>query len=136
MIARKRGDGVFFFFRHSPRPGEEDALPIGEFDEAGRDGMTLAQAREQAGRWGQLYRSAVRDLRGHRDRERAAAERERCATEAAAKAAAEAAQRGTLRQLLNGYVAHLRAAGKEHLEKLKTGETATVTEIGSRRKKN
>lgn len=113
LIARKRTGGTFFSFRYSPRKDEEDAVPIGEFDEAGRDGLTLTQAREQAGRLAQLYRGGVRDLRGHLDREREAAERERAAAEAAARAAAERAQRGSLRQLLDAYIAHLRSGGKE-----------------------
>lgn len=113
LIARRRAGGVFFSFRYSPRTGEEDALPIGEFDEAGRNGMTLVQARAAAGELAKLYRSGTRDLRGHLERERAAAEHERSVAEAAAREAAERAGRGTLRQLLDAYLAHLRSGGKE-----------------------
>jgi integrase len=109
LIARKRRNGVFFSFRYSPRTGEEDAVAIGEFSESGNSGLTLAQARAAAGELAKLYRSGIRDLRAHRDHERAAAERERLEAEAARRAAAE---RGTLGQLLTAYAEHLKAAGK------------------------
>jgi len=112
LIARRRASGVFFAFKYSPRPGQEDSLPLGTFDEAGRDGLTLARARERAGALAQLYRSGVRDLRAHLERERAAEEHERSVAAAAAREAAERAGRGTLRQLLDAYLAHLRSGGK------------------------
>jgi len=112
LIARRRAGGVFFSFRYAPKKDEEDAVAIGEFSETGRNGLTLAQARAAAGELAKLYRSGVRDLRAHLERERATADRARVAAEAAERAAAERAQRGSLGQLMGAYVEHLKALNK------------------------
>src|SRR6185437_7497877 len=59
-----------------------------------------------------LYRSGVKDLHAHLAQAHAAAERERQAEEGARRQAKEEAERGTLKQLLQTYVAHLRSLGK------------------------
>ena len=86
---------------------------MGSYDVSGERGLTLVSARTQAAEWSALYRSGVCDLHGHFEHLRQAeAEARDAAREAQARAAAEA-QHGTLKQLLDTYVAHLKAGGQK-----------------------
>jgi integrase len=102
-----------FYYRYTGASGERVRLLIGPYDSRG-DGaaaFTVQQARDRARELSALYRSGVKDLRGHleqqrRDREQAQAaaqraaelERQRIEQEAAERAAA-AARRITVRKL-------------------------------------
>lgn len=116
LLFRRTGDGVIrTYFRHVQSDGKRYALPIGQYDEAGRDGLTLAQARARAGELSKLYQSGVKNLRAHLEAEEA----ERRAVQNAAQAAREAAEaetsarrRYTLKALCGAYIAYLERAGK------------------------
>jgi integrase len=114
LVARKRAGGIMFVYRFQPEPGakRDDAVTLGPFDESGKQGLTLRQARERAGELAALYRAGNHDLKGYLARQRAAEEGARKEAEERAQAAAEAAQRGTLRNLLNAYIEHLERQGK------------------------
>jgi len=112
LWARIGASGVSFYFRYT-HEGKKKAIALGGYDETGAKGLTLAQAREQAGEVSKVYRSGVTDLHGHLQREHEAAERAHQAERDAAKRAQEDAQRGTLKQLLDAYVAHLERQGKQ-----------------------
>lgn len=113
LWARVGESAVTFYFRYTDSGGKKRALALGGYDEAGLKGLSLTQARDKAGAISKLYREGVRDLHEHLERERGAAERARKAEEEAERRAKEDAQRGTLRQLLAAYVAHLERKGKQ-----------------------
>lgn len=127
LWARRSRSGVSLYFRYT-HAGKKKALPIGAWDENGEGGLTLAQAREKAAQLSAVYRGGVTDLHGHVEREREAAERARRAAEEAARRAAEDAQRGTLRQLLDAYVAHLERLGKQSTKDVRSIFTKHVLE--------
>jgi integrase len=104
--------GTSFYFRYS-HEGKKKAIALGGYDETGAKGLTLPEARERAKALSKLYGSGITDLHGHLERERQAAVRQRVAEQEAAKRAAQDAQRGTLRQLLESYVAHLERLKKQ-----------------------
>jgi integrase len=112
LWARIGPAGVSFYFRYT-HAGKKKAVPLGGYDEHGTKGLTLKRAREKAGEISKLYQSGITDLHGHLERERQSAERARQAAEEAARRAAEEAGRGTLKQLLDAYVAHLVRLGKQ-----------------------
>lgn len=111
--------GVSFYFRYTHQKSKK-AVPLGSYDEHGAKGLTLRQAREKAGEISKLYQSGITDLHGHLERERQAAERARQAAEEAARRAQEEAGRGTLRQLLDAYVAHLERLGKQSVRDVRS----------------
>jgi hypothetical protein len=41
--------GLSVYFRYTLSNGKRDTLSIGTYDETGRDGLTLARARDRAG---------------------------------------------------------------------------------------
>jgi hypothetical protein len=87
--------------------GRKRLLPMGSYDASGERGLTLVSARTRASEWSALYRSGVHDLHGHFERQREAEDKARDAARAAAARVAAETQHGTLRQLLDTYVAHL-----------------------------
>jgi integrase len=109
-------DGVALYFQYFvPGQGKEvkRTLPLGEYDETGRRGLSLTHARDRAAKLGRLYRDGVTDLHAHFERQRESEERARAAEEKAARRAAEDPKHGTLRQLLDVYVGHLEKHGKQ-----------------------
>jgi len=116
LVFRRTGDGVIrAYFRHIQSDGKRYALPFAQYDESGRNGLTLAQARERAGELSKLYQSGVRDIRRHLEAEqaerRATEEAERAAREAAL-AAADVKHRCTLAALCRVYADGLERGGK------------------------
>jgi integrase len=109
---RRSDDGqrtsVYFGYAHD---GKKKKLPIGTYDEEGKSGLTLKQCREKYGAISTVYQSGITDLHAHFEREREAAERAKQAESDAARRAAEEAQRGTLRQLLEARVSYLKRRG-------------------------
>lgn len=133
LLARITRDDVAFYYKYFPPKGRKRLLPMGPYDPQGTRGYTLVKARDRAAELAALYRSGIKDLHAHFAQAQVAAERERQAEEAARRQAQEEAERGTLKQLLETYVAHLRGLGKssasdvENLFKnhvLKNGELA------------
>lgn len=116
LVFRRTGDGVIrLYFRHIQSDGSRYALPIGQFDESGRDGMTLAQARSRAGEVSKLYQSGVKDIRAHLEAEEAnrkAVQQAAQAAEQAAAAKTQSRKRYTLKALCDAYVDHLERKGK------------------------
>ena len=111
LAARIMPNGVHLYFQYF-HGTERRRLPLGPYDESGERGLSLIQARDRTAQLSALYRSGVSDLHRHFEDERQAEERARKAAELAALNAAEEAKRGTLRQLLTAYVAHLETAVK------------------------
>lgn len=127
LWARRSRRGVSLYFRYT-HAGKKKALPIGAWNETGEGGLTLAQARERAAALSAIYRGGTTDLHDHVQREREAAERTRRGAEEAAQRAAEDAQRGTLKQLLDAYVAHLEQLGKQSTKDVRSIFTKHVIE--------
>lgn len=111
LVARLTRDGVLLYFQHY-HGGQKRLLPLGDYDIAGKQGLTLPQAREKVGELTARYREGVTDLHRHLHREREAAERAQRLAEEAQRREEASAQRGTLRALLTAYVTHLERQGK------------------------
>lgn len=102
-----------FYYRCSGPNGERQSLPLGEYvQKGGRAGLTLTDARDRAGELERLYRSGIKDVRGHLEAEQRTRERGHLEAEENARRIEEAARQGSLRNLLNGYTDHLDRAGK------------------------
>ncbi|MGE0875657.1 MAG: tyrosine-type recombinase/integrase [Burkholderiales bacterium] len=111
--ARATGQGMFYFRYTNPTSGRQDSEPIGAYDPKGAAGLTLKDARAKQGEYSRLYQGGARDLRAHLEHERA---EQAARIERAAKDRHEAqrqATAGTLRKLLEGYIAHLERQGKQ-----------------------
>ncbi|MGV8691134.1 Arm DNA-binding domain-containing protein, partial [Pseudomonas aeruginosa] len=66
FMARLRPNGErHFYFRYTNSNSERVFLPLGIYDQAGVDGLTLKEARLKAGELSRLYQSGIRDLREH-----------------------------------------------------------------------
>ncbi|MFD1894583.1 integrase arm-type DNA-binding domain-containing protein [Ottowia beijingensis] len=100
-----------FYFRASGAAGRQ-SLPLGEYQQSGARGLTLAAARDEANKLTALLRAGVTDLRAHLEAEQRAIERERMAADEAERQARTEATRGTLRALLAGYTSGLERAEK------------------------
>jgi integrase len=116
------GAVTFYFQYFVPGHGKElkKSLPLGEYDESGRRGLSLTQARDRAAKLTQLYRDGVTDLHAHFEHQRESEERTRAAEEEAARRAAEQAEHGTLRELLTAYVGHLEKQGKQSAKNVRS----------------
>lgn len=110
FMARLRPNGErLFYFRYTSSSSERVFLPLGVYDPAGVDGLTLKEARSKAGELSRLYQSGIRDLREHMQAEDDAritaqeAEKQRLAAEKAAteEARARQAARKTVQDLFD-----------------------------------
>lgn len=104
------GTGVkrWFYYRYTDPRRRQCAIPLNV--------ETLAEARAQARAFAQRAREARgegNDLRAVLDQEAEASRREERARLEAAEKAARLAERGTLRALLDAYVAYLERGGKQ-----------------------
>ena len=111
----KRGGKTRVFFRYTDPDGKQQDLALGLYDEDGKAGRTLAQARDRARELSKRYQSGTRDLRGYlaeQDAERKAEKEAREAAREAARREQEARGRYTLGALCSAYVSHLEALGK------------------------
>ncbi len=116
LVARIAKDGVAFLFQYFVRDGHKERkryLPLGPFDQNGVRGLSLPMARDKAAELSRLYRSGITDLHAHCAQQRASQEQARREAEEKARRAVESAQRSSLRQLLEAYVAHLERSGKQ-----------------------
>lgn len=112
---RKTGDALRVYFRYTGQDGKRVELPIGLYDESGRDGMTLIQVRERAGELRKQYQSGSGDLRGElddREAARIARINERARAEEEAERKAQERARFTLGALCGEYSALLESRGK------------------------
>jgi integrase len=109
--------GVAFYFRYAKPDGARDTLPIGHYDPAGKNGLTLAEASRRAGELSRRYQAGDRNLRAILDAEQREGERQRLAREAA-EAEAAARKRATLGALLTGYVEQLKRDKKSSASKV------------------
>ena len=107
-VSRQEASG-FFIFRYTDSKGGRPFLPIGPYHPKGENGLTLAQAYDKASELSALYRSGVKDLRGHfekveqeqRRAEQAAHLEAERVERVAADAAVAAARRLTVRLLFD-----------------------------------
>ncbi|MGH8198810.1 MAG: tyrosine-type recombinase/integrase [Steroidobacteraceae bacterium] len=127
LWARLSRRGVSFYFRYT-HDKKKRALPIGAYDESGTSGLTLVRARDKAGELSKIYQSGITDLHGHLEREREAAARALRAADEAARREQEAAQRSTLKQLVDAYVGHLERQNKQSTRDVRSILTKHVLE--------
>ena len=114
-----KGQGLFYF-RYTDSAGRQDQVAIGVYDEKGRAGLSLKQARDKAGEYSRRYQGGARDLRAHLDHERA---QERARIEEARREREEAERQektGSLRALLEGYGDYLKDSGKQSAKDAKS----------------
>ncbi len=128
LLARVMRDGVHWYYLYF-HEGKKRRLPLGPYDERGARGLSLVQARERVAALAAMYRGGASDLHGHLEREREAAERAQRAAAEAARRATEDAQRGTLRQLLDAYVAHLERQGKQSAKDVRSIFNKHITTV-------
>jgi integrase len=140
LVARVAKDGVAFLFQYFVREGDKERkryLPLGPFDQDGVRGLSLPVARDKAAEFSRIYRSGITDLHAHCAQQRVLQEQATRETEEKARRAVESAQRSSLRQLLEAYVAHLRRSGKQSAKDVNSIFTAHVLraapEIASRK---
>lgn len=112
LVARIVRDGVQLYYKYF-HEGERRRLPLGPYDEKGVRGLSLVQARDRAAELSALFRSGATDLHAHFEREREADERRHREAAEAARRAEDERQRGTLKQLVETYVAHLERQNKQ-----------------------
>ena len=112
---RKTGGRIRVYFRFTKPDGARDELPLGWYDEAGRDGWTLVQVRGEASKARERRQSGSGDVRADEQAEQA----DRKAKEQAQEAARQEADRKakeraqfTLGALCEGYAAMLESRGK------------------------
>jgi integrase len=122
LYARLAREGVTFYYQYFGPKGRR-FLPLASYDAQGVRGRTLPQARDEAAELSELYRKGITDLHAHFERERSRELEAREAEQKAKRLAQEHAQRSTLRQLLETYVAHLR-----RLEKSSAGDVENIFE--------
>lgn len=104
-----------FFYRFVTPKGERATVALGVYDKRGRGGITLAVAREAARTMAlkhQAAHAAGRDLRDVLADERRAALAKVEAERIELDRIERESKRGTLRELLDAYVAHLTVRGK------------------------
>lgn len=111
LRAKGGPNGARLYYRYRDAAGRYDDLPIGTFDEKGKRGLSLEQARGRVRELRIRYLAGARNLRAVLDADEREAERQRHALQVAAVADA-ALQRATLGALLAAYVAQLRRDGK------------------------
>jgi integrase len=137
LVARVTRDGAQMLFQYFGPDGRKRFFPLGPYDGNGTRGLSLPKARDRAAELSALYRGGTMDLHGHFQRERDAEERDRKAAEDATRQAQEAAQRSTLRQLLDAYTGHLERQGKQSVRDVRSIFAAHVHEaapdLGSRK---
>lgn len=111
LRAKGGPDGARFYFRYRDPAGAYVDLPLGAFDVSGRTGLTLKGAQEIEGELRRRYKAGDHDLRGALKADQRLRQKEIEATEseAAAKAAADAA---TLGALCDAYADNLERQGK------------------------
>lgn len=112
LFRRLASKKILAYFRFTLPDGKRDTLTLGDYDEKGLSGMSLAEIRAKAGELSKLYQSGIRDLRAHFDAERLAKE----AVQQALRDADNAAlgrQKYTLKNLCTDYGDLLEASGKK-----------------------
>lgn len=118
LVVRITKDGVLFYFQYFHN-GKRRWWPIGPYAADGSDepadgkALSLVGARAKAAELAILYRGGITDLHAHFARELEARELKARAAEEKARSDAEAANRGTLRQLCDAYAEHLKRQGKQ-----------------------
>jgi integrase len=102
-----------FYFRYTEPGRRQRAIALGAYARDGRAGLSLRRARDKAEELSKRYREGARDLRAQLDNERRAAAEKAAHELAERERKAIEAQRGTLRKLLEAYVAHLEQKGRQ-----------------------
>jgi len=111
LRAKGGPNGARLYYRYRNSAGRYDDLPLGTFDESGKRGLTLEQARARVRALRNRYLDGDRDLRAALEAERREAKRQSEIAERTAEAAAQA-NKATLGALLAGYVTQLERDGK------------------------
>jgi integrase len=135
LMARILQDSIGFHYRYYAPDRRKRFLPLGPYDASGERGLTLPAARDRAAELSALYRSGVHDLHGHFERLRIQESQAHVAAQKAEADAREAAQHGTLDQLLSTYTDHLARLGKSSVKDVRnifknhmlTGHAALVS---------
>lgn len=112
---RKTGGKIRVYFRSTRPDGSRDELPLGWYDEKGRDGWTLLQVRDEAAKVRDRLQSGSGDVRADQEAEKAAQEAVRQAEERSRQEAERKMlerEQYTLAALCGAYVRLLEANGK------------------------
>jgi integrase len=106
FTVRKTNEGIIFYFRYTMPGGKRDTFKFGTYNKTGtKGGMTLAQAKEQAGKLSKTYQEHQNlrlYLEEQQHQERDQINRERKERDVA-----------TFKALLDGYIFHLERQGKK-----------------------
>jgi integrase len=111
LLARIQQGTVSFYFGYK-HEGSARKLPLGPYDEAGKLGLTLPQARDRVAELSRVYRGGITDLHTHVERVLAADQAALAVAEQAAARELQLAREGSLKHLLDSYVKHLAAQSK------------------------
>jgi integrase len=111
LWARLLPGRVFLYFRYRHN-GKSCRLSLGPYDESGKAGLTLPQARDRANELGRVYRSGITDIHGYVDRDEATKRTNLETSQRAALREQQLAQSGSLQRLLDAYLAYLGRLGK------------------------
>lgn len=107
LRAKGGPNGARLYYRYRDSSDKYDDLPIGTFDESGKRGLTLAQAREQVRALQGRYLTETRDLRTAIEADEQEALRKRKADLLAAEVSLSQAK-ATLGALLGAYVQQMK----------------------------
>jgi integrase len=112
---RKTGGRIRVYFRFTRPDGKRDEMPIGWYDEGGRDGWSLTRVRDEAAKIREQYQSGSGDVRADQAAAQAALDAQNRAQEAEREEAARKArerEQYTLGALCSAYVRLLKSRGK------------------------
>jgi integrase len=104
--------GCAFYFRYSRSDGRQDSYPVGTYDPIGKAGKTLKEARDRAGELSRLFQDGHRDLRKYLDEKYREEERRIAGEQQAREEAERLATAGSLQDLMDAYISHLKRQGK------------------------
>lgn len=102
----KSGEKLFYF-RYTSSNGDRVFLPIGNYDQSGKDGLTLREARAKAGEYSRLYQGGTKDVKEHLEAEEAARKARREAEMARLAAERESIEAEKARQAARKTVAEV-----------------------------
>ncbi len=86
-----KGGERLFYFRYTGPGGKREYVPLGQYDQEGKTGLSLKEARAKAGKLSQLYLDGITDIKGHLAAELRLQEAQRVAEEARLEAERKAA---------------------------------------------
>lgn len=105
-----KGGERLFYFRYTGPDGKREYIPLGQYDQEGKTGLTLKEARAKAGELSRLYLDGIIDIKGHLAAELRLQGAKRIAEEARLEAERKAAEREANRLTVEGLFDKWKAA--------------------------